>query len=86
MRVRNANDAGPGSFRAAVEAANANDAIRRIEFADRIGVIELQRSVEYTGTQALSIDGNRASLDGAELGAGASAFVASGGGDLSVKA
>ena len=85
VRVRNSNDAGPGSFRAAIEAANADDAIRRIEFENRVGVIRLKQTVEYTGVQALEIDGNRAALDGSELGADASAFAATGGGDLTVR-
>ena len=85
VRVRNGNDAGPGSFRAAIEAANANDDIRRVEFDDRVSSIRLQHPVEFTGAQSLAIDANHATLDGSELADGSTAFVASGGGDLSIR-
>ena len=86
VRVRNGNDAGPGSFRAAIEAANANDDdIRRVEFDDRVSSIRLQHPVEFTSSQSLAIDANHATLDGSELADGSTAFVASGGGDLSIR-
>ncbi len=84
VRVINTHDAGPGSFRQAILDANNHPSIQRIVFATRVGTVALQQPVEYTGPQALSIEGNRATLDGAGLPAGASGFLASGGGDLTV--
>ena len=55
--VSNTADAGAGSFRAAVEAANSDPAITSIRFRRDLGTIELQSTVTYTGTQALTIDG-----------------------------
>ena len=84
VRVINAHDAGPGSFRQAILDANTHPSIHRIVFATRVGTVALPQPVEYTGTQALSIEGNRTTLDGAGLPAGASGFLASGGGNLTV--
>lgn len=84
-RVTNANDAGPGSFRAAIDRANTNPSIGRVEFRAGLAPIGLVDPVVYTGTQALDIAGNGAILEGAGLGATApAAFLANGGGNLSV--
>lgn len=81
--VTNSDDAGPGSFRAAVQQANADPSIGRIKFAGRREV-RLESSVEYTGARALTIDGTHATIDGSALASG-DAFRATGGGDLTVK-
>lgn len=78
--VVNDNDSGPGSFRAAIDAANADSKISRILFAGSVSTIVLQQTVLFTGEQPLEIDGNGATLDGA--GAGGPAFRATGGGNL----
>ena len=84
-RVTNANDAGPGSFRAAIDRANTNPSIDQIEFRAGLAPIRLVQPVVYTGTQALDIAGNGAILEGAGLGATApAAFLANGGGNLLV--
>lgn len=84
-RVRNFNDNGPGSFRAAVEEANANESIARIVFPERAGVVALASPVVYTGSQSLTVEGENAVLDGSALAAGQGAFRVTGGGDLSVR-
>ncbi|MGE0228912.1 MAG: hypothetical protein AB7U23_10425 [Dehalococcoidia bacterium] len=50
-------DSGPGSFRAAVEAANADSSITEIVLRNWLPVT-LYTSVEYTGTQGLTIRGD----------------------------
>ncbi len=80
--VSNANDSGPGSFRAAVEQANADPSIASIGFLPRVRKISLQSSVTFDGAQHLTIRGNGATIDGS--GAEGSAFIATGGGDLSL--
>ena len=82
-QVTNSNDDGPGSFRAAVDEANANSAIRTIEFDLALGPIMLESPVVYTGKHSLQILSNGAVLDGGQL-VGAAAFLANGGADLSV--
>jgi hypothetical protein len=80
--VTNANDAGAGSLRAAVAAANANPAVRSIEFRTRLRTISLLSTVEFTGTQELTIDGNRATIDASAAIDDALRFT--GGGDLRI--
>lgn len=83
--VTNSNDNGSGSFRAAIEKANLDPTIVRIEFRAGLGPIMLEQPVVYTGGQSLGILGNGAVLDGAELDPTApAAFVANTEGDLSV--
>ena len=48
-QVTNANDAGPGSFRAAVVLANADASVGHIVFVGNLDSIELQSTVVYTG-------------------------------------
>ena len=75
-------DAGPGSFRDAIEQANANPAIRSIAFNPTVSTVALAGGIVFTGTQPLTIYGNHATLDGA--GAGGAAFTTTGGGDLTL--
>jgi hypothetical protein len=80
--VTNSHDSGPGSFRDAVEKANAYPSVTRIQFLGRVSTIELQQTVWFTGPQNLTITGNGATLDGTD--AGGSAFRSTGGGNLAV--
>jgi len=80
--VANSNSAGAGSFRNAVEQANADPSIQTIAFDPSVSTINLQSGVLFTGTQDLTIHGNHATIDGA--GAGGAAFTVTGGGDLTL--
>jgi hypothetical protein len=82
VQVTSDDDAGKGSFRWAVEQANADPQVREIEFKGRRRPILLQSPVTYTGSQDLALEGNDAIIDGAN--AGGPAFIANGGGDLKV--
>lgn len=82
VAVTNNNDSGQGSFRAAVEAANADPSITGIQFQVGVGTIVLGSSIEYLGAQSLSIDGKGATVDGAGW---FDVFISSGGGDLSIR-
>jgi hypothetical protein len=81
--VSNNNDVGPGSFRDAIDRANADPGVAHIQFTGRVSVIALQQSVAFTGPQALRIDGNGATIDGSGVALGA-AFLATGGGNLEI--
>ena len=81
--VSNGNDAGPGSFRDAIDQANADPGVTHVQFTGSVSVVALQQSVVFTGAQALRIDGNLATIDGSGVALGA-AFLATGGGDLEV--
>ena len=89
VRVTNGEDAGPGSFRAAVEAANADSRVRLIRFRRHLEVV-LDSDVVYTGRQPLTIDGRGSALvgdpgaDPAETWDGG-LFVSSGGADLTIR-
>lgn len=80
--VANANDSGPGSFRAAIDRANANSAVTTIQFIGRGSTIALQQTVWFNGSQDLTINGTGATLDGTN--ADGPAFRTTGGGDLTV--
>src|SRR5262245_53538745 len=84
VAVTNANDSGPGSFRAAIAAANGDPSIGRVVFAG-VGTVELAGTVEYTGAQGLEIVGNGAVLDGSLLAADTDAFAAETPGNLTVR-
>jgi hypothetical protein len=84
VAVTNANDSGPGSFRAAIAAANGNASIGRIVFAG-VDTVSLASTVGYTGGQALEIVGNGAVLDGSLLTGDADAFATRTVGDLTVR-
>jgi hypothetical protein len=62
--VTNGNDAGPGSFRAAVRYASANPSIHTVAFTEAHDV-DLTDSVVYTGHQDLAIRGSGGTLSGA---------------------
>jgi hypothetical protein len=81
--VTNSNNDGAGSFRAAVELANNNPAIGEIEFTSRVRTINLSSTVTFSGPQDLEIEGDDAVIDAS--GAGGTAFLVTGGGDLSVE-
>jgi hypothetical protein len=78
-------DDGPGSFRAAVARANSDPSIGTIRFAAQLGTVKLSQPVTYSGAQALVIRGEGVRLDGSGLPAGASAFEADGGGNLTIR-
>lgn len=78
-------DAGPGSFREALEAASADPTIAAIVVAPRVGRIVLAQSLRYSGAQPLEIDGNGITLEGQLLPAGATGLLADGGGDLVIR-
>jgi hypothetical protein len=84
VRVTNNNDSGPGSFRAAIDAASGNAAITAVLFSGDLGTIALQTTVVYMGAQALRIDGR-----GTDIAAATSQsidlFVAAGGSDLTLR-
>ena len=80
--VANASDSGPGSFRAAIDRANANSAVTTIQFIGRVSTIALQQTVWFNGPQNLTINGTGAILDGTN--ADGPAFRTTGGGDLTV--
>jgi hypothetical protein len=82
--VSNSADAGPGSFRAAVEAANADAAITSIRFRRDLGTIELGSTVTYIGTQPLTIDGRGTAIASATPQP-VDLFIAEGGGDLTLR-
>jgi len=75
------SDAGPGSFRSAVEAANGDASITSIRFESGVGTLVLASTITYTGTQSLSIDGSGAVIDASGVG---DALVANGGASLSL--
>ncbi len=84
--VINTQDAGKGSFRAAIESANSDPSIRKIKFDRRLGTIYLKSTVHYTGAQNLDIDGEHATVDAAGLPMNdGNGFVATGGGDIDVE-
>jgi hypothetical protein len=85
VQVTNANDAGAGSFRAAVDKANTDTNVGKIVFRFGLAPVALAEPVEYTGSQSLIVVGNGAVLDGGLLASDdAAAFLARGGGNLSV--
>ena len=81
--VSNNLDSGQGSFRDAIDQANADPGVTHIQFTGAVSVVALQQSVIFTGPQPLAIDGNGAALDGSGIALGA-AFLATGGGDLAI--
>ena len=81
--VTHDDDSGKGSLRAAVEQANADPAIRRIEIKPAARTIRLQSSVVYTGAQARTIIGKNTVIDASN--ANGSALVAIGGSSLTVE-
>jgi len=89
VRVKNGNDAGRGSFRAAVETANANQNINKIEFRKRVRV-RLLSDVVYTGSQKLKLVGRGSRITAAPTAPVAATwdgglFVSKGGADLNIR-
>lgn len=89
VRVTTGADDGPGSFRAAVEAANANGAIRRIVFTRGLDVV-VDSDVTYTGSQSLALVGRGSSVTASESALPAPAwdgglFASTGGGNLRIQ-
>jgi hypothetical protein len=86
--VTNARNAGPGSFRQAIERANADPEVTTVMFRGGVRSVFLQSAVEFSGGQDLTILGNGATLDAAALDgvtpAALTAFRTTGGGDLAV--
>lgn len=82
--VLNGNDVGPGSFREAIDLANTNASITRVQFLRRF-TINLQHTIYFSGVQNLTISGNNSTLDGTGLpNPGDDAFVVLSGGGLTV--
>jgi len=84
VQVTNNNDFGAGSFRAAVQLANANRGVNRIVFDSGLDIVELSESVEFTGSQRLDIDGNGNTIQAADGFTGPGVFVSSGAASLDI--
>src|SRR5688572_8398013 len=80
ITVTNAKADGPGSFAAAIQAANSDSSIQEIEFSHRGDSIVLREPLTFSGTQDLSIHANGVILNARALTRGSSAFTAVGGG------
>lgn len=82
-------DAGPGSLRAAVTAANANPRIGEIKVRKHLPAVALLSPVIYTGPQSLSIEGAGVVIVGTAVVSATpetdAALVANGGGNLSLE-
>jgi hypothetical protein len=76
--VTNSKDAGAGSFRDAIAQANGNPAITRVQFLKHVSTVFLTSTVEFSGSQDLTIDGNRATLDGTGIGGDGPALLITG--------
>ena len=70
LQVTTGADAGPGSLRAALAAAELDPSVTRVQLASGIGTIALSAPITYGGPQALTIQGGGAQLDAGGLGAG----------------
>jgi hypothetical protein len=77
--VTDGGDAGPGTFRQAIIDANTDATIDAIIF-NEVDAVEIDSTVQFTGAQALSIDGKVATIKGEDI----DLFVSSGGADLSL--
>jgi hypothetical protein len=80
--VTSSADSGPGTLRAAIEAANTDPRIGEIRIATKLGVIGLLSPVEYTGAQDLELSG-RARIDAS--GTGGDGIRSVGGADLEIE-
>ena len=88
VAVSNGSDSDRGSFRAAVDAANADSSIHRIVFTPGLTVL-LDGDVVYTGSQRLTIDGNSSAVVPSAAFAPADTwdgglFVSTGGADMTL--
>jgi len=89
VRVTSEADDGPGSFRAAVEAANADSTVRRIVFKRDLE-IEVDSDVTYTGAQSLTLVGRGSSVTASDAAVPAPTwdgglFASTGGADLRIQ-
>ncbi|MEM7225917.1 MAG: hypothetical protein AAF495_23265 [Pseudomonadota bacterium] len=82
IKVFSKKDSGRSTFRAAIDAANSDPSIDRIQLLVFGRKIKLKTPVTYTGTQALTING--AGVEITENGA-ENLLMATGGGDLHLK-
>ena len=80
--VRNNEDDGFGSFRAALEMANLDEGITAIDFEVFLGAIEIKSGLEYSGSQELRITGQGALVDAEDCDC--AAFLISGSGDVTL--
>lgn len=85
VRVTTTADAGPGSFRAALDLASVNPSISTITIGDGVGSIALVSPLHYGGAHPLTIAGAGATLDGSGLAPGETTFLADGGGSLTIR-
>jgi hypothetical protein len=70
VQVTTVADAGAGSLRAALAAAEQDSSITRIQFSSGLGTIALVAPLSYAGPQALKLQGAGATLDASGLTAG----------------
>jgi hypothetical protein len=85
VQVTTSADAGPGSLRAAIDAAALDPSITWVQIAPGVGTIALATPIEYTA-QALTIQGAGAELDASGLAAGISAaFLVDGASGFSIR-
>jgi hypothetical protein len=61
--VRNSEDAGFGSLRAALESANQDDGITEILFESGVEAIEIESTLEYSGSQDLRVTAQGGLID-----------------------
>ena len=80
--VTNGLDSGEGSFREAVEIASRHPGVDKIDVRNNVNQIMLESEVEFTGTQHLTIDGNKTVILASDSFTGAGVFVSSGAADL----
>lgn len=79
-------DTGAGTFRDAVEQANLDADIDRIAFHPSVNTVELESSVEFTGSQDLTIGGRGALLTTTAATAGTfDLFISSGDANLKIR-
>jgi len=91
VSVTTPSDLGPGSLRAAFEAASADPRIGGIRLDERLGSIALATPLVLSAAQPIEIDGNGAVVEAAASGIGSAAaplrgaIVSNGGGDLTIR-
>ena len=83
VTVTDAGDAGLGTLRAAIEAANGDSSIDAIVIDDSVGDIEIITPLEYTGGQPLSIDGGGITIE-PNVAGDFDLLISSGGANLSL--